>query len=42
MSPGDNNASSMLLTGRQAAVAEGGMNPDWVTAKNPSAFNPIA
>ena len=38
--PGDANAGGMLLTGRQAAGAEAGMNHEWQLAKNPASFAP--
>ena len=38
--PGDANAGGMLLTGRQAAGAEAGMNAEWQLAKNPASFAP--
>ena len=40
MHPGDANAGGMLLTGRQAAGAEAGMNAEWQLAKNPASFAP--
>jgi hypothetical protein len=36
----DVSSPSMLLSGNSARHAEGGMNPEWQLAKNPSAFVP--
>ena len=38
--PADVSAPSMLLDGNSAKHAEGGMNPEWQLAKNPTAFTP--